>query len=97
MPRQAAQAAARSRKKYLSALYHRLAARRGGKTAAIAVAHTILVIAYHLLKDDTTYQELGPHHFDQIDHERVRCRLVNRLEAMGYKVTVEAGDLTPAA
>ena len=42
-------------------------ARRGGKRAAIAVAHTILIIAYHLIKDGTTYQDLGPNYFDERD------------------------------
>ena len=86
---QAAQAAARTRGTYLSAQYHRLAARRGKKKATAAVAHTILSIAYHLLTRQTDYTDLGPTYFDQHDHQRVTRRLVSRLEGLGYTVQLE--------
>jgi transposase len=86
---EAAWAAARTRNTYLSALYHRLAARRGAKRAIVAVAHAILVIAYHLLRRGTTYQELGGNYFEEQDRDRVARRSVQRLERLGYKVTVE--------
>ncbi len=95
---EAARAAARSKRTYLSALYNRLAARRGAKKAAVATAHAILVIAYHILKHKTTYQELGPNFFDQLDRDRTARRLVKRLQAIGFDVTLRPteGD-TPAA
>ena len=78
-------------KSYLSAQYHRLIPRRGKKKAAIAVAHSILVIAYHLLSQPgSTYQDLGIHYFDQRDSERLKHRLVHRLQGLGYTVTLEA-------
>lgn len=86
---EAAWAAARTHNTYLSAQYHRLAARRGAKRAIVAVAHTILVIIYNLLKHKTTYQDLGPNYFDQRNHERVKHRALRRLETLGYKVTLE--------
>ncbi|HEX2262959.1 MAG TPA: IS110 family transposase [Pseudonocardiaceae bacterium] len=86
---EAAWAAARTRNTYLSALYHRLTARRGAQRAIVAVAHTILVIAYHLLRRGTTYQELGGNYFEEQDRDRVARRSVQRLERLGYKVTVE--------
>jgi transposase len=86
---QAAHAAARSKATYLGAQYRRLAARRGAKRAAVAVGHTILVIAYHLLTRSTVYQDLGPFYFDERDRDAVRRRLVGRLEKLGYKVTAE--------
>jgi hypothetical protein len=86
---EAAPAAGRSKRTYLAAQYHRLAARRGTKRAALAVGHSILVIVYHLLRDGTTYQDLGPHHFDARDRRAVERRLCRRLEALGYKVTLE--------
>jgi transposase len=85
---EAAQAAGRSRGTYLAAQYHRLAARRGKKKALVAVGHTILVIAYHLLTEQTEYRDLGPLHFDQRDQPHVARRLVNRLQALGYTVTL---------
>jgi transposase len=85
---EAAHAAARSKRSYLAAQYRRLAARRGGKRAAVAVAHTILVTAYYLLKQGTVYQDLGPTYFDDRDREHVERRLVRRLEALGNTVTL---------
>lgn len=85
---EAAHAAARTKRSYLAAQYRRLAARRGGKRAAIAVAHTILVTAYCLLKHGTVYQDLGPLYFDQRDRQHVERRLVRRLEALGHTVTL---------
>ena len=91
---EAAQAATRKKDSYLSAQFHRLAPRRGKKKAIIAVGHTILTIAYHLLKDPhSCYRDLGAHYFDQHDREIVQRRLVRRLESLGYHVTLD----TPAA
>ena len=87
---QAAKSAGRS-KTYLGAQYRRLAARRGGNKATIAVAHSIIVISYHLLARREEYEELGADYFDQRQPELVTSRLTRRLEAMGYSVT-----LTPA-
>ena len=86
---EAVQAAGRTKRTYLAAQYQRLGARRGKKRAALAVGHTILVVAYHLLRDGTTYRDLGPHYFDQRDRGAVERRLCRRLEALGYKVTLE--------
>jgi transposase len=86
---QAAHAAARKRGSYLKALYHRIAARRGAKRAIVAVARTILQIAYHLLERGTTYEELGEDYFDQREVQRTKRRLVNRLEALGFTVNIE--------
>lgn len=87
---EAAWAAARTRNTYLSAQYHRLAARRGAKRAIVAVAHTILVIIYHLLCKGTVYQELGGNYFDDHDRHATLRRAVRRIERLGYKVAVEA-------
>jgi transposase len=86
---EAAQAAGRTRGTYLRAQYHRLAARRGKKKALVAVGHSILVIAYHLLRQQTTYRDLGPLYFDQHDEHRVTRRLVHRLQALGYTVSLD--------
>ena len=86
---EAAQAASRTRGTYLAAQYRRLAARRGRKRALVAVGHTILVIAYHLLTRQTCYQELGAHYFDERDRQAVERRLIRRLQALGYKVSLD--------
>ena len=77
---QAAHAAAHTKNTYLSAQYHRLAARRGRKRAIVAVAHSILVIAYHLIKRKEPYRELGSDFFDNRSPQVTMKRLVKRLE-----------------
>ena len=82
-------AAARSRDTYLSAQYWRLARRIGKKKAAVAVGHSILVIAWHLLADDCDYHDLGGDYFVRRDTDRQRQRAVAQLQALGYRVTLE--------
>lgn len=86
---QAAQAAGRSKDNYLASRFRRLAARRGNKRAAVAVAHSILVVAYHMIQRGTVYQDLGGNYFDQRQQEMVQKRLVKRLEKLGLRVIVE--------
>jgi transposase len=83
-------AATRTKHTYLAAQFHRLKTRRGAKRAVVAVAHSILVIAYHILKEDgTIYQDLGANYFDDRSKEATTKRTVRRLERLGYKVTLE--------
>ncbi len=86
---EAAWSASRVRNSYFSAQYHRLAPRRGKRRAAVAVAHSMLIAIYHLIKDGTVYQDLGPNHFDELDRRRITHRAVRRLEALGYRVTLD--------
>jgi len=86
---QAAWAVSTKKNNYLSALFRRLAARRGVKRATIAVAHNLLVIAYYILRDQTCYQDLGPDYFDRLNPDGLRRRLTKRLAGLGFKVTVE--------
>jgi transposase len=86
---QAAHAAGRSKDNYLSAQYRRIAARRGKKRAAVAVARSMLVIIYHMIDRGTRYQELGGNYFDERKQETVQKQLIRRLEKLGLKVTVE--------
>jgi transposase len=87
---EAAWGASHARKTYLAAQYHRLAARRGGKRAALALAHSILVIAYYVLKRGVEYEDLGPNYFDERNRTAVVRRSVRRIEQLGYKVTIDA-------
>jgi transposase len=86
---EAAQAAARTKGTYLSAQYARIKGRHGHNKAIIAVAHSILVIAYHLLERGTPYDELGGDYFLERQHkEAYQRRLVKQLERMGYQVAL---------
>ena len=87
---EAAHAAARTKQAtYLTAQYRRLAARRGKQRAIVAVGHTILVIVYHLLTEGVPYRDLGGHYFDERDRQALERRLINRLQGLGYKVSLE--------
>jgi transposase len=86
---QGAWAASHTQGTYLSAHFRRVCSRRGPKKAAMAVAHSILVRAYHLLKDETEYNELGGRYFDERQKQITTRRLIRRLESLGMKVTVE--------
>jgi len=86
---QMAQAASHQRGTYLHALYSRIAARRGKKRAIVAVAHSLLVSFYHMLKNGIAYQELGAEHFDKLNQTRTIDRLTARIASLGYKVSLE--------
>lgn len=73
----------------MASRFRRLAARRGKKRAAVAVAHSILVIAYHMIERGTVYQDLGGNYFDERQQEMTQKRLVKRLEKLGLRVIVE--------
>lgn len=76
---------------YLAAQYHRIARRKGKRRAVMAVAHSLLVIIYHVLKEKKPYEELGADYFDRLDTQQTQRYYVRRLEQLGYKV-----DLAPA-
>jgi transposase len=86
---EAAQAAAKTKDKYFAAQYRRLAPRRGRKRAIAAVAHSILVSIYYMLRDNVTYQELGGDYFDARDRLAIVRRAARRIEGLGYKVALE--------
>lgn len=90
---EAANSLARSKKTYLSALYRRIALRRGHKKALVAVGHALLVIIYYVLTRKEPYRDLGPNYFDERDRQAVQRRLVNRLERLGYNVTLQPAPL----
>ena len=86
----AAWTAVRTKDTFLKARYHRLAARRGKKRAIVAVAHSMLVSAYHMLTHRQPYQELGGAYFDHRKKEAKMSYLIRRLEKLsGGSVTIE--------
>jgi transposase len=93
---QAAHGAAHTKNTYLAAQYRRLAKRRGKKKAIMAVAHSILVIAYHLIQRKEPYRELGGDYFDKRRPEAAAKQFVKRLEQLGYSVVLQP-QTTPVA
>ena len=86
---QAAWSISRMKKGYLASQFHRIRARRGPKKAAVAVASSLLTIAYCILRDGTTYKDLGGHHFDLRDKQKAAKRLLRRLQQLGVKVELK--------
>lgn len=87
---QAAWAASHTKNTYLGAQYRRLARKRGRKRALVAVAHSILVMLWHMLSRGADYQELGEEYFERRTGEQQTRSLVQRLEKLGHKVILEA-------
>jgi hypothetical protein len=86
----AALGATRKKNTYLSAQYRRIAARRGAKRAQSAIAHSILVAAWHVLSTGTPYQDLGADYFIKRDNpDYRRRRAIAQLEQLGYQVALE--------
>jgi transposase len=92
---EAARAAGRTRNSYLGEQYRRLAKRRGSNRAAVAVGHSILVVAYHIIKDGVRYDDLGPAYFDERSKERQIQRTVKHLEHLLGR-TIDLDQLTAA-
>jgi transposase len=86
---EAAWAASHTKNTYLAAQYHRLAARKGAKRALVAVAHSLLVIVYHILAEGTEYQDLGANYFDERSKEATIKRALKRLERLGVNVAIK--------
>lgn len=82
-------ATTRAKDTALQARYLRVKRHRGHKKAVVAVGHQILEIAYYIMRDGTTYQELGPDYFARRDRDRTVRRSVRQLEALGFHVTIE--------
>jgi transposase len=92
---EAAWGATHTKDTFLAAQYRRLTGRLGQRRAAIAVAHSILVIAYHVLRDGKPYQELGANFHDQRSPKTVVRRLTQRLEDLGFNVTLQLKEVPP--
>jgi transposase len=73
----------------LSAHYKRLSRRIGKKKTIVAVAHTILVLIYHMIKHSLPFKELGDDHFNKMDKEKIKNTMIKRMETLGYKVLIQ--------
>ena len=73
----------------LQARYRRIKRHRGHKKAVVAVGHQILEIAFYIMRDGITYDELAADYFDRRHTERAVSRHRRQLEALGFRVTIE--------
>jgi transposase len=86
---QAAWAAVKKPDSYYKAMYWRLKARRGPKKAIVAVAASMLTACYYILRESASYHDLGPAHFDRLRKQVSLKRMLRRIQALGYQVTLE--------
>jgi transposase len=80
---------------YLTAHFYRRASRSGVKKAILATAHQILIIAYHILREGTRYQERGGDFYDRLNPEKAQRRLTERLERLGWQVVLQPREAQP--
>lgn len=92
---QCALAAANKAGSFLQARFRRISARRGRKRAAMAVAHSMILSIYEMLKSGESYHELGAEYLDQFQHDRIKRHLVSRLQYMGYDVNLNPKPTDP--
>ena len=71
---------------YLGARYQRLAHRLGKKKALVAVQHSILIAAWHMLANDVDYTDLGADYFARLDPDLAMRRIVRQANALGFTV-----------
>ncbi len=86
---QCAKSAGRTKNTYLGSLYKRIAARRGANRAAVAVGHAILKICYHMIRDGSSYADLGADYFNSRNEDYIVKSSKRRLESLGYTVIIE--------
>jgi len=91
---EAAWGASKTKKSYFHAQYHRICARRGDQRAILAVAHSMIVAGFYIIKHGVPFKDLGADFFDRKNREHTARRAVKRLSSLGYKVTLE--ELPPA-
>lgn len=84
----AALASIRHKDSYLAAKYRRIAARRGGMRAIVAIEHTILVAVWHMLTSGQSFNDLGADHYDRLNPERARNSALRKLRDLGYEVVI---------
>ena len=80
-----AHSAVKVKMSYYYAQYSRICAHRGKKRAIIAVAHSMLIAIYHILKDDVAYKELGAEYYNQFNRESKINACLKRLKALGWE------------
>lgn len=85
-----AHSAVKNKTSYFYAQFKRISAHRGKKRAYVAVAHSMLIAIYHMLKDGTVFQDLGADYYNQFNKERKITAYLKKLKALGWEPPVVA-------
>ena len=87
---QCAKAAQKVKGSFFSSQYQRIAVRRGSNRATIAVAHSMLIAIYHMLKTGSAYRELGSEYYNQFNQEKKIQSYLKKLSALGWELPTTA-------
>ena len=85
-----AHSAVRNKQSYFYAQFMRISAHRGKKRAYVAVAHSMLIAIYHILKDGMVFKDLGADYYNQFNKERKINAYLKKLKALGWEAPVVA-------
>lgn len=85
-----AHSAVKVKNSYFYAQFQRISAHRGKKRAYVAVAHSILIAIYHMLKDGVSFHDLGAEYYNQFNTERKINSYLKKLKALGWQPPVPA-------
>ena len=83
-----AHAAVKNKDSYFHAQFNRISVHRGKKRAYVAVAHSMLIAIYHILKDGVVFQDLGAGYYNQFNKERKINSYLKKLKALGWEAPV---------
>lgn len=92
---QCAKAASKNKESFFSAQYQRITVRRGKNRATLAVAHSMLVAIYYIIKDDKEFVDLGSDFYNQFNTEKKINSYLKKLKELGYDISNETHNLIP--
>jgi len=85
---QCAKTAQRDKNSFFHAQYQRIVVRRGANRATVAVAHSMLIAIYHMLKDDVPFKDLGSDYYTKFNTESKAKYYIKKLQELGVSVPV---------
>ena len=85
-----AQAASKHKDSFFYSQYQRIAIKRGKQRAKMAVAHSMLIAIYYMIKEDKEYKDLGADYYNQFNTEKKANSYIKKLKELGYDVQINA-------
>lgn len=89
---QCAKAASKNKKSFFYAQYQRICLRRGKNRATLAVAHSILITIYHMIKEDVDFNELGADFYNQFNTDKKINSYLKKLKELGWEGSTETSQ-----
>jgi len=82
--------AIRDKNSFFYARYRKLSSRRGGKRALVAIAHSMLLAIYNIIKNKEPFRDLGSDYFYRVDKDKILKRNLQSIKNLGYSVTLDS-------